>query len=101
MFQLEDVSSIYHDKVNCIFRGRNAILSASIKDLLKFFEEACCFQSGSDLNNIVNQMLDICLAEAPNLFKEAGAPCTFGKCDKENSCEKRKNAKVKQIISTY
>ena len=101
LLQLEDINSVYHDKVNCIFRGRNAILSANIKDLLNFFEEACCSQNGSDLNNIANQMLDICLNEAPNLFRNVGAPCTFGKCDKENSCEKKQNARIKQIIRTY
>lgn len=100
--QIYNVDSLYSDQVNCIFRGRSLILSANAKDLLSFFKEVCCSSNCVELNEIADKMLDICLQEAPNLFRNAGAPCTFGKCDKENlSCNRKKNAKVKQIIRTY
>ena len=101
LVEIENLKSIYSDQVNCIFRGKNVIISSNANDLLSLFQEICCSKKSAELNDIGNKMLDICIQEAPNLFRNAGAPCTFGKCEKENTCEKKKNAKIKQIIRTY
>lgn len=101
VIDIENINSIHNGQISCVSRGSNIILSSNAKNLLNFFEEACCSKKGYEINDIANQMLNICLAEAPNLFKDAGAPCTFGKCDKENSCGQKNNPKIKQIIKTY
>ena len=48
--------------------------------LLNFFKERCCTRAQWEIRDVANQMLDIVLNVAPNVFANAGAPCVFGKC---------------------
>ena len=77
------------------------VMEKKTEKTLDFFNETCCSKMGAEINDVADQMLDICLSEAPNLFSTAGAPCAFGKCNKENSCGNKREAKIKQIIKTY
>ena len=86
---------------NTIFNYEEMLIHTNAEELNSFFRVACCSKLGIEINDVADQMLDICLAEAPNLFKDAGAPCTFEKCDKKDSCGKKKQGKIKQIIKTY
>lgn len=86
---------------NIIINKDEVLISANAYELNDFFSVACCSKLGIEVNNLADQMLDICLAEAPNLFKDAGAPCTFDKCNKGISCGEKRQAKIKQIIKTY
>ena len=98
---MNDINPIYDHKIKVLVNDKFTVLNANAVNLLDFFKEACCSKYGAELNDVASQMLDICLDEAPNLFKDAGAPCTFGKCKKVFSCGEKRNAKVKQIIKTY
>ena len=80
--------------------NNKGVITLSSDSLLNFFQNECCKKSGEDINTIANQMLNICLDCAPNIFKNAGAPCTFEECDKKESCGEKRQAKIKQIIKT-
>lgn len=98
---LSNIEPIYKRNIVGVYNEKNFMLRGDVVSLIDFFEQACCSKFGAEINDVADQMLDICLAEAPNLFKDAGAPCTFEKCDKKDSCGKKKQGKIKQIIKTY
>ena len=75
------------------------IVTMNARTLLNFFKERCCSRAQWEIRDVANQMLDIVLDIAPNVFAKAGAPCTFGKCPEgKMSCGKRVEPKIKQII---
>ena len=75
------------------------IVTMNARTLLNFFNERCCNRAQWEIRDVANQMLDIVLDVAPNVFANAGAPCTFGKCPEgQMSCGKRVEPKIKQII---
>ena len=75
------------------------IVTMNARTLLNFFKERCCSRAQWEIRDVANQMLDIVLNIAPNVFATAGAPCVFGKCPEgKMSCGKRQNPKIKQII---
>ena len=75
------------------------IVTMNARSLLNFFKERCCSRAQWEIRDVANQMLDIVLDIAPNVFATAGAPCTFGKCPEgQMSCGKRQDANIKQII---
>ena len=87
---------------NIKFYENKLLVTMNAEDLLDFFEDKCCNLAGAEINDVADKMLDICLQEAPTIFANSGAPCTFKKCDKKDkTCNKSKRAKVKQIIKTY
>lgn len=75
------------------------IVTMNARTLLNFFKERCCSRAQWEIRDVANQMLDIVLDIAPNVFKKAGAPCTFGNC-KEGamSCGKKQKPREKQLI---
>ena len=91
----------YISEITLNKKDKKMLVTMNVENLLKFFNIECCKQKSEDLNDIADQMLDICLSETPNLFKDAGAPCTFENCDKKDSCGEKRKAKIKQIIKTY
>ena len=75
------------------------IVTMNARTLLNFFKERCCSRAQWEIRDVANQMLDIVLNVAPNVFANAGAPCVFGKCPEgKMSCGKRQEPKIKQII---
>ena len=98
---LKNVKPLSTGKIEGVYNNQNLMLRGDGASLIDFFNEACCSKYGNEVNDIADQMLEICLCEAPNIFKDAGAPCTFGKCYKKDSCEEKRQAKIKQIIKTY
>lgn len=74
------------------------IVTMNARTLLNFFKERCCNRAQWEIRDVANQMLDLVLDVAPNVFSKAGAPCTFGKCPEGNmSCGERKYPKEKQL----
>ena len=96
------LASSIKDNNNPKYSNNNLLITMNAEDLTDFFIDNCCTLVGEELNEVADQMLDICLSEAPTVFANAGAPCTFENCDKkEKSCDKKKSAKIKQLIKIY
>ena len=73
------------------------IVTMNARTLLNFFRERCCNRAQWEIREVANQMLDLVLDVAPNVFKYAGAPCVFGKCPEGSmSCGKKQKPKAKQ-----
>lgn len=74
------------------------IVTMNVRSLHNFFKERCCNRAQWEIRDVANQMLDICLKEAPLLFKKAGPSCTFGRCKEgKMSCGKRVNPRIEQL----
>lgn len=56
------------------------IVTMNARELLHFFEQRCCNRAQWEIREVANQMLDLCLEVAPDVFKKAGASCAFGRC---------------------
>jgi len=67
-------------------------MTIDARNLINFFEKRCCKRSQWEVREVANQMLDLVLEVAPNLFAKAGAKCVFGSCSEgKMSCgEKQK-----------
>ncbi|MBQ9071746.1 MAG: FAD-dependent thymidylate synthase [Bacilli bacterium] len=75
------------------------IVTMNARTLLNFFKERCCSRAQWEIRDVADQMLDIVLDIAPNVFANAGAPCVFGKCPEgKMSCGEKQQPKIKQII---
>lgn len=75
------------------------IVTMNARTLLNFFKERCCNRAQWEIRDVANQMLDIVLDVAPNVFSNAGAPCVFGKCPEgKMGCGQKQSPKIKQII---
>ena len=75
------------------------IVTMNARSLLNFFRERCCSRAQWEIRDVANQMLEIVLDVAPNVFANAGAPCVFGKCPEgKMSCGEKQQPKIKQII---
>lgn len=65
------------------------VMTMNARELLHFFEKRCCYRAQSEIRSVANMMLKICKEQAPILFKNAGSPCTHGKCPEgDMSCGK-------------
>lgn len=75
------------------------IVTMNARTLLNFFNERCCNRAQWEIRDVADQMLDIVLDVAPNVFAKAGAPCVFGKCPEgQMSCGKKKEPREKQMV---
>lgn len=75
------------------------IMTMDARNLLHFFEERCCMRAQWEIREVANQMLDLVLDVAPNLFKKAGPSCAFGKCKEGSmSCGNIQSPKEKQKV---
>lgn len=74
------------------------IITMNARSLLNFFKERCCNRAQWEIREVANQMLDICLEVAPNIFMKAGAPCVFGKCPEgEKTCGTKQKPRTRQM----
>lgn len=74
------------------------VVTMNARSLMNFFQHRMCNRAQWEIRNVANQMLDLVLEVAPNIFSRAGAPCTFGKCHEGNmSCGQPIEPKEKQL----
>jgi len=74
------------------------IVTMNARTLLNFFRERCCSRAQWEIRNVANQMLDLVLDVAPNVFSKAGAPCVFGNCPEgKMSCGVKQLPREKQL----
>ena len=58
----------------------NIVCTFNARSLLNFFTHRCCNRSQWEIRQLADKMLEIVKKIAPNVFKNAGAPCVRGKC---------------------
>ena len=56
------------------------VVTMNTRSLLNFFKLRCCNRAQDEIRDLADKMLIEVKAVAPNLFKNAGAPCVKGKC---------------------
>ena len=64
-------------KIVCTFNARS---------LQNFFAHRCCNRAQWEIREVAEQMLLKGLEVAPNLFKNCGPSCLFGRCPEGNMC---------------
>lgn len=65
------------------------VVTFNARSLMNFFKLRCCNRAQEEIRCLAYQMLFLVKEVAPNLFKNAGAPCKSGKCPEGNmSCKK-------------
>lgn len=58
-----------------------AIIGMNAHALLDFFNRRCCNCAQAEIRDLANKMLGLCKEAAPDLFRNAGAPCkSLGYC---------------------
>jgi len=68
------------------------LVTMNARSLLHFFELRCCNRAQDEIRELADQMLILCKEVAPNVFKNAGAPCVRGKCPEgKMSCGNPRN----------
>lgn len=78
------------------------IVTMNARSLLNFFSERCCNRAQWEIREVANQMLDIVLDIAPDVFAKAGAPCVFGRCPEgAKSCGQKQEPREKQFVKTH
>lgn len=78
------------------------VMTMDARNLINFFEKRCCNRAQWEVREVANQMLDLVLKVAPNLFAKAGAQCAFGKCPEgKMSCGEKQEPREKQKVKTY
>ena len=78
------------------------IMTMDARNLINFFDKRCCNRAQWEVREVANQMLDLVLEVAPNIFAKAGARCVFGNCPEgKMSCgekqKPREGQKVKKL----
>lgn len=58
----------------------NIVCTFNARSLLNFFTHRCCNRAQWEIRQLADKMLEIVKEIAPNVFKNAGAPCVRGKC---------------------
>ena len=78
------------------------VMTMDARNLINFFEKRCCNRAQWEVREVANQMLDLVLEVAPNLFAKAGAKCVFGKCPEgKMSCGQKQELRGKQKVKVY
>lgn len=78
------------------------VMTIDARNLINFFEKRCCNRAQWEVREVANQMLDLVLEVAPNLFAKAGAKCVFGNCPEgKMSCGEKQMPREKQKVKTY
>lgn len=63
------------------------VMTMNVRELLHFFNVRCCARAQWEIRDVARQMLKLCAATAPALFKHAGPNCLSGPCPEGNmSC---------------
>lgn len=78
------------------------VMTMDARNLINFFDKRCCNRAQWEVREVANQMLDLVLEVAPNMFAKAGARCVFGNCPEgKMSCgekqKPREGQKVKKL----
>lgn len=57
------------------------VVTMNARSLLNFFRMRCCSRAQWEIKAVADQMLRLCVAEAPSIFKKAGPSCVMsGRC---------------------
>lgn len=56
------------------------IVTMNARSLQNFFRHRCCNRAQWEIREVAEQMLQLVCSVAPNIFKNAGPSCLFGKC---------------------
>ena len=56
------------------------VCTMNARSLMNFFSHRCCKRAQWEIRDVADQMLELVLKAAPNLFKFAGPPCLFKPC---------------------
>lgn len=64
------------------------VMTMNIRELRHFFSLRCCNRAQWEIRELANEMLKLCKAEAPDLFKDAGPGCVRGACPEGKPCGK-------------
>lgn len=63
------------------------VMTMNARELFHFFQLRCCNRAQWEIRELANQMLALCKAEFPDVFRKAGAPCEHGACpESSKSC---------------
>ena len=56
------------------------MVTMNARELLHFFSLRCCNRAQWEIRELAEKMLKLCREAAPNIFRNAGAPCVRGYC---------------------
>jgi len=62
------------------------IMTMNARELLHFFSLRTCNRAQWEIRRLADQMLKLCMAECPVIFKNAGPGCVMGKCPEKKPC---------------
>lgn len=65
----------------------NMVVTMNARELRHFFSLRCCNRAQWEIRNVADAMLVLCKQAAPELFKDAGAPCVRGECHEVYPCK--------------
>lgn len=67
------------------------VMTMNARSLYNFFRHRCCNRAQWEIRDVADQMLALCYAVAPELFKNAGPSCVCGACPEgKMTCGKAK-----------
>ena len=64
--------------------GTKFIVTMNARELRHFFSLRCCNRAQWEIRALADEMLRLCKAAAPGLFKDAGPGCVRGSCPEGN-----------------
>lgn len=64
----------------------NMVVTMNARELRHFFSLRCCNRAQWEIRAVADEMLALCKQTAPELFKDAGAPCVRGECREAYPC---------------
>lgn len=77
------------------------VVTMNVRSLFNFFRHRCCNRAQWEIRTVANEMLKLCLQEAPHIFKYAGPSCvSSGKCP-EGKMSCGKSSEVKKYFSEF
>jgi len=62
------------------------VVTMNARELRHFFSLRCCNRAQWEIRAVADEMLALCKQTAPELFKDAGAPCVRGECRETYPC---------------
>lgn len=72
------------------------VMTINARSLMNFFKHRCCNRAQWEIREVAEQMLELVLKVAPELFKKAGPPCICGACPEgKMSCGKASEVRKK------
>ncbi|MDR3205727.1 MAG: FAD-dependent thymidylate synthase [Candidatus Methanoplasma sp.] len=58
----------------------NITVTMNARELLHFFSMRCCERAQWEIRDMAEEMLALCKAASPTIFRDAGPPCVRGPC---------------------